>query len=69
MNDDICPSTFHALLNDDLGQLVNPGNAEEITRATGNVIENKISYIPNRKVLPEHFRDETYKRKLEPAIR
>jgi glycosyltransferase involved in cell wall biosynthesis len=57
-----------ALLNGELGQLVNPDNVEEITTAIANVIENKISYIPDRKVLTEHFSYEAYKGKLKNAI-
>ena len=57
-----------ALLNGELGQLVNPDNVEEIKYAIANIIENKNSFIPNRKVLTQHFSYETYKEKLEQAI-
>jgi phosphatidyl-myo-inositol dimannoside synthase len=57
-----------ALLNGELGQLVNPGNVEEIKNAIANIIENKTSFTPSRKVLIEHFSYEAYKEKLEELI-
>ena len=57
-----------ALLNGELGQLVNPGNAQEIAAAITNLIENKSSFIPDRKVLMKHFSYETYKENLHRAL-
>lgn len=57
-----------ALLNGELGQLVHPDNVEEIKNAIANIIENKTSFTPSRKVLTEHFSYETYKEKLEDIL-
>ena len=54
-----------ALLNGKLGQLVKPDDVEEISKAITNVIENKTSFIPDRKLLLQHFSYEVYKEKLE----
>ncbi len=57
-----------ALLNGELGQLVNPDNVEEIAKAIENIIKNKTAFIPSRKVLTDHFSYEAYKKKLEQVI-
>ena len=53
-----------ALLHGELGQLVNPDDVEEIANAITNIIENKSSFSPDRKLLMEHFSYEMYKQKL-----
>ena len=57
-----------ALLNGELGQLVNPGNVGEIIISIANVLENKTSFIPDRNLLMQHFSYEVYKEKLEEII-
>jgi phosphatidylinositol alpha-1,6-mannosyltransferase len=57
-----------ALLHGELGQLVNPDNVEEITKAIANILENKTSFIPDRKLLMQHFSYDVYKEKLEGII-
>jgi len=57
-----------ALLNGELGQLVNPENTNEIAEAITNVVTKNASYIPARKVLMKHFSFEAYKQKLQRAI-
>ena len=57
-----------ALLNGELGQLVNPGNVEEIKDAIAHIIEDITSFTPSRKVLTDHFSYEAYKEKLENII-
>jgi phosphatidylinositol alpha-1,6-mannosyltransferase len=57
-----------ALLNGELGQLVNPDNVGEIAKAIANVLENKTSFIPDRNLLIQHFSYEAYKEKLEDII-
>ena len=54
-----------ALLHGKLGQLVNPDSVEEIANAISNILKNKPSYIPDRKLLIQHFSYETYKNNLE----
>lgn len=58
-----------ALLQGELGQLVNPDNAGEIAIAIANVIENKTSFSPDRNMLVQHFSYEAYKEKLEEVTR
>jgi phosphatidylinositol alpha-1,6-mannosyltransferase len=58
-----------ALLNGVLGQLVTPDQVEGISKAIVNVLENKTSYMPGRKLLMQHFSYEAYKEKLEMIIR
>ena len=57
-----------ALLNGELGQLVDPGNAQEIATAITNIIENKSSVTPNRKLLLKNFSYEAYKQNLKEAL-
>ncbi len=54
-----------ALLQGELGQLVNPYEVDEIANAITNIIENKILFSPDRKLLMERFSYEVYKQKLE----
>ena len=54
-----------ALLNGELGILVNPMNVNEIGDALDEIIKNKNSHIPNRAKLLEHFSYESYKYKIE----
>jgi len=58
-----------ALLDGELGQLVDPGNVEKIATAIANVVENKNSFIPDRNLLMQHFSYEAYKEKLDLIIR
>lgn len=57
-----------ALLNGDLGILVNPDNADEISGAIKKVFSNQTQYIPNQKLLKENFSYEVYKEKLNVII-
>ncbi|KAA9036372.1 glycosyltransferase family 4 protein [Ginsengibacter hankyongi] len=54
-----------ALLNGQLGQLVDPDSVEDIKDAIANIMEDKTSFTPSRKVLTDHFSYEAYKWKLE----
>ncbi|MGH2564913.1 MAG: glycosyltransferase, partial [Ginsengibacter sp.] len=57
-----------ALLHGELGQLVNPSDVKEIATAIENIIKNKSSFNPDRKVLMKHFSYETYKRNLKEVL-
>ncbi|MEO5967417.1 MAG: glycosyltransferase family 4 protein [Ferruginibacter sp.] len=57
-----------ALLNGELGMLVNPDSIEEIKEALEKVISGKNSFIPNRELLINNFGYEAYKRNIENAI-
>lgn len=57
-----------ALLNGELGLLVNPQNVNEIKEALEKMITHPEAYQPDRKKLMEHFSFETYKRKLEGVL-
>ncbi len=54
-----------ALLNGELGLLVNPESVEEIKEALEKMINHKEALKPNRKLLMEHFSYESYKWKLQ----
>ena len=54
-----------ALLNGELGILIEPNSATEVAQAVEKMILNKKAYKPNHKLLMEHFGYEGYKRKLE----
>ncbi|MDQ2864164.1 MAG: glycosyltransferase family 4 protein [Bacteroidota bacterium] len=54
-----------ALLNGQLGQLVNPDDESEIAASITRFIENKKVFAPNRKLLTDNFSYEVYKQKLE----
>ncbi len=57
-----------ALLNGDLGLLINPENVTAITDALTKMIENNKAYLPNHQLLLDHFGYTAYKRKLEGFI-
>lgn len=57
-----------ALLNGKLGQLVNPGDVNDIATAIANVLENKKSFSPDRNLLLQFFSYEIYKEKLADII-
>jgi glycosyltransferase involved in cell wall biosynthesis len=54
-----------ALLNGELGQLVNPENIDEIRSAIQKILSDKKTFMPNRALLYEHFSYERYKWNLE----
>ncbi len=54
-----------ALLNGQLGQLVNPEDVNGIASAITNIVERRSSFIPGRKLLMQNFSYETYKECLE----
>ncbi len=54
-----------ALLNGQLGQLVNPGSIDEIAAAIENIITDQKAFSPNRELLMKHFSYEAYKQKLK----
>lgn len=57
-----------ALLNGQLGQLVNPASGDETSPAIKNILENKSSFHPNRNLLMKHFSYEAYTKKLSGTI-
>ena len=57
-----------ALLNGELGLLVNPESLEEITGAIIKVIENKDQHLPDRELLMENFGYEGYREKWEGVL-
>jgi phosphatidyl-myo-inositol dimannoside synthase len=57
-----------ALLNGELGLLVNPESVEEIKEALEKMMTNKASFSPDRALLMENFSYEAYKRKLETVL-
>ncbi len=57
-----------ALLNGELGQLVDPDDVHEIAKAIANVLENKSSVVPGRHLMMEHFSYDTYKENLHNII-
>ncbi len=57
-----------AVLDGELGQLVNPDNVRDISLAIANIIENKKLYMPLKKLLMQHFSYEAYKHKLDIAL-
>lgn len=60
--------TTDALLNGQLGTLIDPRNQQEITDAIKSVIENKKAFIPNRELLLKHFSYGEYKSKLSAIL-
>ncbi len=58
-----------ALLNGELGLLVNPESLEEITAAINKVIKNKDGHLPDRKLLMENFGYEGYREKWGDVLR
>lgn len=57
-----------ALLNGQLGLLVNPDKEEEIATAIRKVIDNKSAFKPNRDLLMKNFSYSTYKEKINNAL-
>ena len=54
-----------ALLNGDLGQLVNPDDIDAIKTAILNIVSDKKAFMPNRELLQTNFGYVQYKRNLE----
>jgi len=54
-----------ALLNGDLGLLIDPMQISEITTALNKILENKNRYIPKRNKMLSQFSYDIYKTKLE----
>ncbi len=57
-----------ALLNGELGLLIDPLDVDEITNAIKIVLDNKDKYIPSRNIMMENFSYEVYKNKLHLAL-
>ncbi|MEO8823365.1 MAG: asparagine synthase (glutamine-hydrolyzing) [Ginsengibacter sp.] len=52
-----------ALLNGDLGLLVNPESLEEVSCAILKMVNDKEQFLPNKKLLMDHFSFPVYKEK------
>ncbi|MGN6603391.1 MAG: asparagine synthase (glutamine-hydrolyzing) [Ginsengibacter sp.] len=52
-----------ALLNGELGFLVNPGSKEEVSGAIESIISNKTKYLPDNQLLMKHFSFPVYREK------
>ena len=52
-----------ALLNGNLGLLVNPESLEEVSDAIMKMVNHKEQYLPDRQLLMEHFSYPVYKEK------
>ena len=57
-----------ALLGGKLGLLVNPSSKEDVSEAIENIIGKKGQYLPDRKLLMEHFSFEVYKDKWKEVL-
>jgi phosphatidylinositol alpha-1,6-mannosyltransferase len=57
-----------ALLNGQIGQLVDPDNVQEIATAITNVIDHSTTSSPSPDVLKANFSYEVYKRKLKDVL-
>lgn len=57
-----------ALLNGELGQLVDPENVEEIAAAIERVLRIPEQFLPNRKLMNQYFSYESYKRTIEDYV-
>ena len=57
-----------ALLNGELGLLIDPNNAAAITKAVEEMMMNKEFYKPNHELLISNFGYDAYKRKLEKIL-
>ncbi|MEO9145242.1 MAG: asparagine synthase (glutamine-hydrolyzing) [Ginsengibacter sp.] len=57
-----------ALLNGDLGLLVNPESIEEVTAAIRKVADCENQYLPNRQLLMDHFSFPVYKEKWREVL-
>ena len=58
-----------ALVNGEMGVLVNPGNILEITEAIKKVLNNRKVYQPHHDKLIEHFGYTKYKGRFEEVLR
>ena len=58
-----------ALLNGELGLLVNPDKPEEITIAIKKAIDNKSAFKPDYTLLMQNFSYKVYKEKIEAALK
>lgn len=57
-----------ALLNGKLGILINPDDDAALRDAVQKMINDRDQYLPNWKLLREHFSYETYKRSLDAIL-
>ena len=57
-----------ALLNGELGLLIEPNNAAAIANAVEEMMTNKERYKPNHQLLMNNFGYDAYKRKLEMVL-
>ncbi len=57
-----------ALLNGELGLLVNPQNTSEIKTAIEKILAEPSTYIPDQKMLLEHFSYESYKERVNEML-
>src|SRR6185437_5235857 len=57
-----------ALLNGQLGQLVDPDNVQEIAEAVINIVANKPGINPSQTLLKSPFSYEAYKQNLREAL-
>ena len=57
-----------ALLNGQLGLLVNPNDPKAITAAISTMIADPVRFVPDHELLMEHFSYNSYKRKLEEVL-
>jgi glycosyltransferase involved in cell wall biosynthesis len=57
-----------ALCNGELGLLVDPGSAEEITAAVKKILEKPDTYLPDAEKLVERFGYRQYKRRMHEAL-
>lgn len=57
-----------ALMNGELGLLINPDNVEEIKEAIKKVILNKNEYVADKKLMLSHFGYDSYKANLKQLI-
>ena len=57
-----------ALVNGEMGLLVDPGNINEIRVAIRKILDNHQAYLPNRYKLMDHFGYTSYKEKFWEVI-
>lgn len=53
-----------ALLNGEMGTLVDPGNVSELTEAIGSILDNPNAFLPDQDKLIEHFGYMGYKERF-----
>jgi glycosyltransferase involved in cell wall biosynthesis len=58
-----------ALLNGQLGLLVNPASKQEVLMAIEKIITNRQNFLPDRNLLMEHFSYEVYKEKWSEVLK